>query len=157
MIGDVSIEAAGPGDLEALEALALRSKAHWGYDDAFLASCVGELRLPATALVDDIVLVARHKRHTCGFIRMGRDDPGEIEALFVAPEAIGGGIGRKLFHSALACSNAARLIVVSDPHAEGFYRRLGFRAGGSEPSGSIPGRMLPRLVFERMRGAENEA
>jgi hypothetical protein len=34
----------------------------------------------------------------------------------------------------------------SDRHAEGFYRAMGMRRIGEAPSGSIPGRMLPRLA-----------
>ena len=35
------IRAAAPGEGPALTALALRSKAHWGYDEGFLAACAG--------------------------------------------------------------------------------------------------------------------
>jgi hypothetical protein len=39
------------------------------------------------------------------------------------------------------------LIVVSDPHAEGFYLKLGARRIGSRVSDLEPGRQLPLLRF----------
>ncbi len=36
---DWTIRAARPGEADALSALCLRSKAHWGYDDDFLERC----------------------------------------------------------------------------------------------------------------------
>ena len=37
------------------------------------------------------------------------------------------------------------MTVQSDPHAEGFYRAMGMERVGEVPSGSIPGRVLPKL------------
>ena len=38
-----TLRAARPEEAAAISALALRSKAHWGYDEAFLAACRAEL------------------------------------------------------------------------------------------------------------------
>jgi SAM-dependent methyltransferase len=38
-----------------------------------------------------------------------------------------------------------RLTIDADPHAEAFYVAMGAARVGESPSGSIPGRMLPRL------------
>ncbi len=47
------------------------------------------------------------------------------------------------------------LSIQSDPHAEGFYLRLGARRTGEAPSQSIPGRLLPMLEFDlRTRPAQ---
>ena len=41
---------------------------------------------------------------------------------------------------------AARAIGLdADPHAVGFYEHMGAKVIGEAPSGSIPGRMLPRM------------
>jgi hypothetical protein len=40
------------------------------------------------------------------------------------------------------------MIIEADPDAAPFYRRLGARDAGLAPSGSIAGRMLPKLVVE---------
>lgn len=41
-----------------------------------------------------------------------------------------------------------QLTVDADPDAAPFYRRMGARDDGQAASGSIPGRLLPRLVFD---------
>ena len=69
--------------------------------------------------------------------------------LFVEPTVMRSGIGRALFAWAtdLAISQGAdRLLIEADPGAVPFYRRMGARDVGLAPSGSIPGRMLPKLV-----------
>jgi hypothetical protein len=38
--------------------------------------------------------------------------------------------------------------VDADPFAAPFYKRMGMREIGVSPSGSIPGRFLPRLSIE---------
>jgi hypothetical protein len=37
------------------------------------------------------------------------------------------------------------MVIEADPDAVGFYRRLGAVDYGTAPSGSIPGRLIPRL------------
>ena len=65
---------------------------------------------------------------------------------------MGTGVGRALFEDAVRRAAALGTEVVgieSDPHAEGFYRRMGARRVG-EISYPIDGqrRMLPLLVVE---------
>ena len=78
-------------------------------------------------------------------------DMGEVAQLFIAPGSVRGGLGRRLWAHLEAQARAAgctRLAVDSDPHAEGFYRAMGMIRCGDAPSGSIPGRTLPRLRKE---------
>ena len=56
------IRDASPGDCEALSALAFSSKAHWGYDDAFMAACRDELTVLRT--ISDHGLWPRHRDRT---------------------------------------------------------------------------------------------
>jgi hypothetical protein len=44
-------------------------------------------------------------------------------------------------------NGATQLIIDSDPCAAPFYRRMGAYDLGQAPSGSVPGRMLPRLAI----------
>jgi hypothetical protein len=43
---------------------------------------------------------------------------------------------------------AHRMAIEADPDAAPFYRRMGAKDSGFAPSGSIPGRMLPKLIKE---------
>lgn len=85
-----------------------------------------------------------------GFYALG-ELPGteiELDAMFVEPDLIGSGVGKAMMHHArksAALLGAARMIIQSDPNAEGFYRAAGGRLTGERESESIPGRFLPTL------------
>jgi hypothetical protein len=48
---------------------------------------------------------------------------------------------------------ATRLFIEADPDAAPFYRRMGAVDVGLAPSGSIPGRILPKLAVDLRAGA----
>jgi len=75
-------------------------------------------------------------------------DEAELSKLFVDPLRLQTGVGTVLFNWASETARSLgvrRLTIDADPGAAEFYRRMGARDAGSAPSGSIPGRMLPRL------------
>ena len=134
---------ARPGEEALLTDLAMRSKAHWGYDDAFLEACRDELTIRPEQI--ERIDVADLDGAVIGMVRL---EPGAIEDLFVDPEAIGTGVGRVLFRHAVrraAAEGMDKLRIDADPNAEGFYAAMGAVRVGESPSGSIPGRVLPML------------
>jgi GNAT superfamily N-acetyltransferase len=142
----VRLRAARPDEAEALTALALRSKAHWGYPADFLEACRDELTVTPAACGEVVVAEAGA---VLGFAQLaGAGERVELVALFVEPAAIGTGVGRVLFDDACARTRARGAVVLwwdADPHAEEIYRRLGGVTVGRAPSGSVPGRTLPRM------------
>ena len=145
------IRPADPGEAEALSALALRSKGYWGYDDDFLAACAAELTVSPAQIGTELVAVCVDDGALVGFYVVAGEPPrAELAALFVEPEAIGRGYGRLLWHHAIATARAAGFESVgldADPGAAPFYAAMGAERIGWSPSGSVPGRHLPR--FER--------
>ena len=144
------IRRAEPSDAAALTALALRSKAFWGYDAAFMAACRAELTVAAADVRAHPTFVLEAAGRTLGFYQLRRDGTAaEVRLFFVAPEAVRGGIGRRLWthlEETARALGALRLEVDSDPHAGGFYCAMGMRRAGQVHSGSIAGRTLPHLV-----------
>jgi GNAT superfamily N-acetyltransferase len=72
-----------------------------------------------------------------------------LEHMFVLPEYIGYGIGRELFHhltDILATRKFTCLKILADPHARGFYERMGCRFIDEYPS-TIEGRTTPYLHY----------
>ncbi len=140
-------------ELPALSALCLRSKAVWGYDDAFMAACVEELTLHPDELSTTRLQLAEDEQGCIGIVQVAMDDEAtaSLEAMFVEPGRMGGGAGRLLFQWATGQARtlgARTMMIEADPEAAPFYRHMGAVNVGQAPSGSIPGRMLPLLRFD---------
>lgn len=156
MTGTVEIRAAVPGEAAALSALALRSKAHWGYDADFLDACRDELTLRDDELAARRTVVAELDGTVAGFGTLEGEPPyGELGMLFVEPAAIGRGLGGALLAALVARARSAgftRLAIDADPNAEAFYLAHGAVRVGAVASGSVPGRVLPQLELDLTRG-----
>lgn len=149
----VTLRAAQPEDAAALSALAFESKAHWGYGAEFMQACRDELTVKVADILGRDVVVAEADGRVLGYgYLMPREGGGiEIWHLFVAPQAMGRGAGRRITDALIEQARAAgeaRLWVEADPNALGFYQACGFRLVGEAPSASIGGRRLPLLVME---------
>ncbi|QGX98082.1 GNAT family N-acetyltransferase [Roseovarius faecimaris] len=137
-------------ELETLSALCLRSKAYWGYDAAFMTACREELTLRDTK---GVIVIEGDIEGGTGPLGLAQvlvtDDIADLELLYVHPDAIGQGLGRRLFDWCMAearAQGATKLHIEADPHAAAFYEAMGAVEVGRAPSGSIPGRFLPRLI-----------
>ena len=148
----VLVREARPDELPGLSDLCLRSKAVWGYNDAFLDACRRELTLQADELDTTKVVVVEHRYAVAGMVQIKVvRRQADLLKLFVEPDMLRQGIGRQLFAWAVEQARsmgARRLLIESDPDAAPFYRRMGARDVGVVASGSIPGRLLPRLAYE---------
>src|SRR2546425_13313509 len=95
------VRPARPEEAPRLSELALRSKAHWGYDAAFLERCRAELEVRAGQLAALRAHVLERAGRVVGFFTLAGDPPeGELLHLYVDPAAIGGGAGATLFRAA---------------------------------------------------------
>jgi GNAT superfamily N-acetyltransferase len=139
-------------ELATLSELCLRSKAVWGYDDAFMTACRAELTLLPHELQSTHLQVAERYFTIVGLAQVkitGTD--ADLLKLFVEPALLRSGVGRLLFKWATARARglgAVRMIIEADPGAAPFYEHMGARYAGFAPSQSIPGRMLPRMELE---------
>lgn len=138
-------------ELADLTELCLRSKAVWGYDAAFMAACRQELTLHPRDLETPMQVAETDDGRVIGLahIRIAGCE-AELARLFVEPVLLRCGAGRVLFAWAMAEARrlgADHMTIEADPDAAPFYQRMGARLDGEAPSGSIPGRMIPRLVL----------
>ncbi|MFD5135058.1 GNAT family N-acetyltransferase [Streptomyces sp. NPDC058378] len=138
-----------PEEAAALTALALRSKAHWGYDEAFMAACRDELTVRPDEVTARRTAVAERDGRLLGFTMLDGSPPeGALGMMFVEPDAMGRGVGRLLFTRTAARARRlgfVRLTIDADPNAESFCTAMGAVRIGATPSGSVPGRELPLL------------
>jgi GNAT superfamily N-acetyltransferase len=126
----VTIRPATPADAGDLTALALEGKRYWGYPDAWLEAWRDLLTVTPDYVAGNVVCCAEDEAgRVAGFYALERDgDRLRLESLFLAPSAIGHGLGRLLFeHAAQAARGlgAAEMLIEADPNAEGFYLRMG--------------------------------
>lgn len=101
-----------------------------------------------------VAVCAEDPADRIGFFSLRRSDDGWwLEHFWIAPVHMNRGCGRGLFAAAVNVARnlgVRRLEIKSDPHAEGFYLRMGARRVGEERYlllGKHP-RELPLLVFE---------
>jgi hypothetical protein len=145
----VTIRPAKKGEAELLTALALRSKAVWGYSPEFMRACEQELTIDEEGL--DAAFVKVEGDEVVGFYSLGRlsAECVELVALFVEPNRLRRSHGTELLADAhrRTCAGGYRtMIIQGDPNASAFYRSVGAIQVGERESEFIPGRMLP--LFE---------
>jgi GNAT superfamily N-acetyltransferase len=149
-MSEVTVRAARPEEAARLSELALRAKASWGYDAAFMEACRAELTLTPEKVAAWRVWVAEADGEIAGMVALNLGVGAEVEDFFVEPQHQGRGVGGALMAELLAAARAAGASTVevdADPNAEAIYARLGFETFGRSPSGSIPGRWLPRMRY----------
>ena len=117
-----------------------------------MEACRSELTIQACELQSTSIAVAEENGKVVGVAQV-KANGGEADLLklFVEPTMLRGGVGMQLFHwatSEATAMGAYRMLIEADPDAAPFYRRMGTKDCGFAPSGSIPGRMLPKLVKE---------
>lgn len=139
------------GQAALLSELAYRSKAHWGYSASFMAQCKQELTYSSDDITKHLFYCLEFDGQIACFYGLKAIDEqvADLDALFVEPELIGNGYGRKLIDHAkqIALANGfTKIRIQSDPNSVEFYCAVGAIQIGSEPSHSIPGRELP--LFE---------
>ena len=148
----MTIRRARPDEADALTALATRAKAHWGYDAEFMARVIDAMTISAADIeAHQVWLLEDASGRVVGFHRVIPGDPAEVEDMWVEPDAMGHGHGRRLFEHAVAIARslgASALELDADPNAAGFYERMGMERIGETPSTLIPGRALPRMRNE---------
>ena len=147
----LTIRAPTIDELSDLSDLCFRSKAVWGYDEQFMDACRGELSFEPRDLELTPIAVAEHDGKPIGVAQVKViNDEADLMKLFVEPGALRRGTGKALLVWATDIAKklgATRLTIDADPDAAPFYRKMGAYDLGQAPSGSVPGRLLPKLAI----------
>jgi Acetyltransferase (GNAT) domain len=116
-----------------------------------MEACRGELSFEPRDLELTPIAIAEHDGKPIGVAQLRIvDGEADLLKLFVEPSALRSGTGKALLAWAIGAAKkrgATRLTIESDPDAAPFYRRMGAYDVGQAPSGSVPGRMLPKLAM----------
>jgi GNAT superfamily N-acetyltransferase len=149
----LSVRAGQPSDAQRLTTIAHAAKRYWGYAEDLIALWDAELTLTPEFIASHPVFCAVQDGEIAGFYALScQENACELEHLWVDPQHMGAGAGTLLLEHAIhtvRSMGGSVLNIVSDPNAEGFYRRMGASRSGYVPS-RVAGRLLPlmRLVIE---------
>ena len=145
----ITIHRAQAKDAEQLTAIAHAAKGHWGYPERWMRLWREALTVKPKFIGKHPVFCAVRGRRIVGFYALShRGAQYELDHMWVHPDHIGSGIGRKLFRHALATTRARHgkvLKIAADPNAEAFYVALGACRVG-EVRSKPRGRKLPLLA-----------
>ena len=149
----MKIRKASTEDATTLTKIAHDAKRHWGYPDHWINHWQDDLTISPDFIAGNEVFVAESEGELVGFYALIlRKEKAELDHMWVAPSHIGTGVGKELFLHAMqraARENVSEVEILSDPNAEGFYRKMGAHRSGEAVS-EIDGqpRALPRLTVD---------
>jgi GNAT superfamily N-acetyltransferase len=148
------VRRAQPGEAQKLTALLHRSKAHWGYDEAFMFQARQVMFVTEQDIRENWVYVCENELGMAlGFYQLRSTQSRSslyLEDLFIEPAAIGHGIGRRLFDHAAQMARSlgyCELSFEADPNAEGFYLKLDALRVGQTESRIVQGLFIPQMIF----------
>ena len=136
-----------------LTRIAREAKRHWGYPEYWLQRWDADLTITPDFIDDNHVFVAEEEGGLAGFYALCvKNDKAELDHMWVVPERMGTGVGKELFLAAMQKAselNVSSVEICSDPHAEGFYQKMGAHRIG-ETTSDLDGepRVLPRLSID---------
>lgn len=148
------VRPARPDEADLLSAIARASKAHWGYSTEAMAAWRDGLTITRAAIERHPTFVCEDASRPIGFAQLVTSDGAwHLEHLWVLPDAIGHGAGRRLLRHAAdhaAGNGAARLHIDSEPYAEAFYVACGARrvAVLPAPLAGDEARCRPQMVID---------
>jgi ribosomal protein S18 acetylase RimI-like enzyme len=134
----ILIRPVNPQEAVELTKIALAAKRHWGYPEHWIEIWTPQLTYNAeyfekneswTAIVDI--------RPVAFYTLLDKDGIAWIENLWVMPEYISKGVGKRLFLHAVEIARQRKyktLQLEADPNALGFYEKLGMHKIGEHQS-----------------------
>jgi len=111
--------------------IAFAAKRHWGYPDTWFEHWREALTITPSYLSAAMTFAAVLGGASVGFASTRIDGlDAWLDHLWVLPLHVRRGVGRRLFAQVEAhaqANGATRLCLEADPHAEGFYLRMGLQ------------------------------
>jgi GNAT superfamily N-acetyltransferase len=141
---DVRFIRAREESLAAINELIARSKAHWNWPDGYLDRALPLHRIGLSYLQGNYCFEALDGSDSLmAFVSVVAGDARVVlDNLWVTPELIGNGIGRRACEYLFQVAREERwteLWVLPDPPAAGFYAKVGFSDTGERVPSRVPG------------------
>jgi GNAT superfamily N-acetyltransferase len=136
-----AIRRALPNEAAPLNALTGRSVLSWGYEPEFLDWEPETIRVTAEFIASSPVFVLEEAGCIIGYYGLLGDPPEmALDKLFVEPDRMGTGCGKRLWQHAVVTARemgATVLTLASDPNAAPFYRAMGATWLREEPTSRL--------------------
>jgi maltose O-acetyltransferase len=157
----ILIRRASPVDAEILTEISFASKRYWNYPESYFEIWQDELTITEHYIQENLVNLVELNGMIVGYYAIVKNDAdfwaGNVfvmqgywlEHIFIRPGYIRKGIGSRLIdHARTVCRGLGidRLYIFSDPHARGFYERIG-ASYLREPPSNIEGRKVALFEF----------
>lgn len=142
---------AAPEDHKLLSRTAVASKQYWGYADHLMELWREELTITPDYIARNEVVKVKEADSFIGFYALVYKGKGHWEAdhFWLLPGHIRKGYGTQIFEHILQHireKDGKSVSLSSDPHAKGFYDKMGGTVIQREPS-KVPGRFLDVYEF----------
>jgi len=142
------IRPALPNEADVLSHIAFSAKAYWGYPETWMEIWKPQLTFSSEYFVENESWVAEVTDVPVAFYTLQeRHGNAWIENLWVHPEFVGKGLGKRLFSHASSRSLSMGYLILqleADPNALGFYERMGmYKTGESRYEVEGQPRILP--------------
>ncbi|KFF04838.1 GNAT family N-acetyltransferase [Flavobacterium reichenbachii] len=146
------IQKASITDHEVLTEITKKSKAYWGYSVEQILEWDKNLTISKDYIRDQNVFKLVNDNLIIGYYSyvFKEEKVIELDNLFIFPEYIGNGLGKYLlldFLNRIKETNIEKIILDSEPNAEGFYSKMGFVKIG-EFETSIKNRFMPIMEMK---------
>jgi len=143
----MNIQKAIPEDHIRLTEITKKSKGYWGYSEEQILKWSANLTVSAIYIEGNDVFKLVEENKIIGYYSYLKQEKNQVKLdnLFILPEYIGKGFGAYLmndFLQRMRNEKYQKIILDSEPNAEEFYQKLGFKKIG-EFETSIKNRFMP--------------
>ena len=143
----MKIKKANLNDNEILTVITKKSKAHWGYSEEQILKWNKNLTISKEYIESNSVFTLVNNEKTIGYYSyiVKEEKNVLLDNLFILPEYIGKGFGKYLmndFLNRMKDEKFEKITLDSEPNAEDFYLKIGFKKIG-EFETSIKNRFMP--------------
>ena len=144
------IHSATGKDSGLLTEISFSSKKYWGYPPGYFEIWKDELTITGEYIDKNFVQLVESKGQVVGYYSMRKGL--WLEHVFIRPEFIGQGFGKRLMQHLLDVSMDRQwkeLKILADPHSTGFYKKLGAKYI-KEIQSNISGRTVSYFEWEML-------
>jgi len=147
---NIQIRRAKPDEADTLTSIAHAAKRHWNYPEKWIEQWKNDLTITPDFIASHEVYVALVDGIVAGCCALVVGDSlAELEHMWIDLQQMGNGVGRVLFEHTRQRARQlglAELELSADPHAEGFYQRMGAeRIGEIQADMDGQPRVLPKM------------